>query len=154
MVDSTILDVFVYPPETFLSPYDPSDFVQVFDGHIVLDKHGAAARLKANVLTCFDGIPSKTAEEIQQEIDWCKKMLARSSRGDAEGFYRWHWLLFDSLEIYFDLKRQPYHGPKKALRFMERCDPKGFQVYTCALKELSQASLAEWISYMENAVIR
>ena len=113
VIGNTVLDVFVYPRETFQSSFELANFVQIFDGNIVLDKTGDAERLIKNVNAYLDSIPNKTSEEIQQEVDWCKKMLARSSRGDAEGFYRWHWLLIDSLEIYFEIKHQPYHGPKK-----------------------------------------
>lgn len=43
-------------------------------------------------------------------------------REDTDGYYRWHWLLYDSLEIYFDVKGLHYYGPKKALRYMEQTD--------------------------------
>ena len=32
VIGGTVLDVFVYPPETFSAAYDPEDFIQVFDG--------------------------------------------------------------------------------------------------------------------------
>lgn len=153
VIGNTVLDVFIYPPETFQSPYDPADFVQIFDGNIYLDKHGTAERLKASVLSYLDGIPDKTAEEIRLETDWCRKMLARSSRGDPEGFYRWHWLLYDSLEIYFHIRRRRYHGPKKALKFMADDDAEGYRIYTRALTEFSYPSLREWIDYIVNTAI-
>ena len=49
-----------------------------------------------------------------------KRMLLRTMRGDVEGYYRWHWLLCDSLEIYFDIKGIHYYGPKKQLHFYGR----------------------------------
>ena len=42
VVDNTVLDVFVYPSDTFSSGYDPQEFEQIFDGNIVLDKYGKA----------------------------------------------------------------------------------------------------------------
>lgn len=149
VIDNTVLDVFVYPPETFEAPYSPADFVQIADGNILLDHFGAGGRLQASVQRYLDSIPGKTTEEIQGEIDWCKKMLGRTFRGDAEGFYRWHWLLADSLEIYFDVKHQRYCGPKKALRWLEQNDVEGFNIYVRALKEFSQPSLMEWVAYLE-----
>ena len=40
IADGVVLDVFVYPAETFSADYDPEEFVQVWDGKIVLDEHG------------------------------------------------------------------------------------------------------------------
>ena len=150
VIDGIVLDVFIYPPETFQSEIDPKEFVQVWDGKILLDTNGVAARLQKRVLDYIAHIPKKTVEEIQQEIRWCEKMLSRTIREDAEGYYRWHWLLFDSLEIYFDVKGLHYHGPKKALRFLEQTDPGTFGIYTKALRELKRECLSEWISHLKS----
>ena len=40
-------------------------------------------------------------------------MLNRVKRSDCEGMFRWHWVLVDSLEIFCDIMKQPYWGPKK-----------------------------------------
>ena len=149
LVGGTVLDVFVYPPETFRQEYDPEEFLQVFDGKIILDKNGIAGQLKNRVLSYIDAIPGKTAEEIRQELDWCGKMLARTLRGDAEGYYRWHWVLSDSLEIYSDIRGLHYFGPKKALRLMEQSDPQSFRACSRALGELNREYLSEWISRLE-----
>ena len=150
VVGGTVLDVFVYPPETFQKEYDPEEFLQVFDGKIVLDRSGTAGQLKQRVLDYIDSIPLKTGEEIRQELDWCGKMLARTAGGDAEGYYRWHWLLFDSLEIYSDVRGLRYFGPKKALRRMAQSDPESFRICSRALKEFSRESLSEWISRLQS----
>lgn len=84
-VDGVVLDVFVYPPDQFLSEYDPAEFAQVWDGKIILDKNGMGERLKKNVLDYIERIPLKTEEDISQEIKWCEKMLLRTMRGDVEG---------------------------------------------------------------------
>lgn len=150
VVDGTVLDVFVYPSDTFLSEYDPQEFEQIFDGNIVLDKYGKAGQLKNKVLDYIQNLPRKTEEEIRDELSWCEKMLARTVRGDEEGYYRWHWVLVDSLEIYYDIKGLHYHGPKKALRYMERNDQTAFSVYSHALKELNREYLSEWIECLKN----
>ena len=149
VIDGITLDVFIYPPDTFQSEYNPEEFVQVWDGKIVLDKNGIADRLQKRVLEYIERISKKTANEIQQEISWCEKMASRTTREDTEGFYRWHWVLIDSLEIYFDAKGLYYCGPKKALRFMEQTDMEAFQIYSRALKELRREYLSEWISYLK-----
>ena len=76
-------------------------------------------------------------------------MLLRTMRGDIEGYYRWHWILCDSLEIYFDIKGIHYYGPKKALRFMEENDSEAFHIYSKALLEFKQEGLSDWINYLK-----
>ena len=151
-VGNTILDVWIYPSDYFREEYDPDEFIQIFDGNIVLDKNGNAEELKRKINDYIDQFPLKTDEEIRQEIDWCEKMFLRTKRGDAEGFYRWHWLLFDSLEIYFDVKKLHYHGPKKALRYMEKEDSEAFRLYSAALSELNTDYLGDWITYLKKQV--
>ena len=145
VIEGTVLDVFIYPEEVFQSDYDPKAFVQIFDGNIVLDQTGAAGRLKQRVLDYIESCPKKTDEDVRQELDWCEKMLSRTMRGDSEGYYRWHWVLSDSLEIYSDVKGLYYFGPKKALRFMAQSDPEVYRIYSRALKEMSGEALSEWI---------
>nr|MBQ4457345.1 nucleotidyltransferase domain-containing protein [Clostridia bacterium] len=150
VIDGIVLDVFIYPPDTFRQNYDPEEFVQVWDGNILLDTNGVAASLQKQVLDYIAHIPRKTAEEILQEVSWCEKMLSRTMREDAEGYYRWHWVLFDSLEIYFDVKGLYYYGPKKALRLLEQTDPESFRIYTKVLREFKQECLAAWISHLSS----
>ncbi len=148
-IGDTVLDVFVYPTETFESDFDPEAFVQIFDGRIILDKFGIAARLQRQILDHLDRTPKKTDDEIRQALDWCEKMVARTARGDAEGLYRWHWLLTDSLEIYCDLRRLRYFGPKKALRQMEHSDAEAFRLYSRALRAPDREALSAWIDCLK-----
>lgn len=149
VIEGVVLDVFIYPSDFFQSEYDPEKFVQVWDGRIILDKTGVAEHLQKRVLDHIKHIPSKTPEEIREEICWCEKMAARTMREDTDGYYRWHWLLYDSLEIYFDVKGLHYYGPKKALRYMEQTDGESFQIYSKALREFNQKCLSDWISHLK-----
>lgn len=153
VIGNTVLDVFVYPLEVFQSEFDAEEFVQIHDGRIILDKNGVAERLQRRVLEYIEHTPLKTENDIQQEIAWCEKMLSRTLRGDPEGYYRWHWLLFDSLEIYFDIKQLHYYGPKKALRYMEQTDTEAFCIYSAALKEFSWEGLSEWILFLKGLAL-
>ncbi|MEH7459827.1 hypothetical protein V7183_22245 [Bacillus sp. JJ1127] len=45
-------------------------------------------------------------------------MHRRAQKGDVEGNYRYHWLLVDSLSIYFSLKDIWYLGPKQSLKWL------------------------------------
>lgn len=149
IVDGMVPDVFVYPAETFAADYDPEEFVQVWDGKIVLDEHGIAGQLKAKVLDYIEHLPKKTVAEVAQEVEWCEKMLLRTMREDVEGHYRWHRVLYDSLEIYFDIKGLHYYGPKKALCLMGKSDAEAFGLYAKALRELDRKSLSAWIDYVK-----
>ena len=151
-IDGVTLDVFVYPAATFCADYDPEDFVQIFDGKILLDRCGTAAQLQKRVLDYLAERPKKSDEELRQALDWCGKMLARTQRDDAEGAYRWHWLLIDSLEIYFDLHGLPYYGPKKARRTMEQTDPEAFSLYSKALNSMNRDALSAWIACLQPGI--
>ncbi|MGM9663157.1 MAG: nucleotidyltransferase domain-containing protein [Oscillospiraceae bacterium] len=148
VVGGTRLDVFVYPAAFFDGPFDCEEFVQLHDGRILLDTDGRAARLQAAVLAYLDAIPPRTAEEDRADADWCEKMLRRAGRGDAEGFFRWHWLLTDSLAIYCGLRRERYFGPKKALHRMRESDPEGYALYERALSSFRYDALADWVAYL------
>lgn len=78
-------------------------------------------------------------------------MLARAKRCDCEGVFRWHWVLVDSLEIFCYIKKHPYLGPKKALRWLEKAYPLAFDCYSKALLQLNIDSLEKWIMYIKKA---
>ena len=149
VIDGITLDVFIYPADTFRSEYDPKEFVQVCSGKIILDKNGIAEQLQKRVRAYVDCSPKKSADEIQREIAWCEKMVKRTERDDAEGYFRHHWVLTDSLEIYCDVIGSYYYGPKKTLRCMEQTDEEAFRIYAEALKGFDRGSLSEWVSYLK-----
>ena len=102
-VDCTQLDVFVRPLSEFEGDYDPADFAQIYGGQILLDRDNVAARLLEKVERYLDEQAGKPREELQLNVSWCEKMLRRAERADAEGSFRRHWLLTDSLEIYTEV---------------------------------------------------
>lgn len=153
VIDKTVLDVFVYPPETFERDFRAEDFVQIFDGIAVFDKNGLASELKNKVLQYLDSQPKKTDEEKASEVGWCRKMLERTVREDCEGYYRRHLLLTESLEIYCDIKEMPWRGPKKAVAAMKRTDPQAYGKYFAALKDASRENLSNWVEYLEQSLI-
>lgn len=150
-VDDIQLDIFVYPASYFDGNYDYNDFIQIFDGKIIVDIDGRGKELQSNVLSYLQNRPQKTKTEIETSVDWCIKMLARVKRSDAEGMFRWHWVLIDSLEIFCDVMRHPYLGPKKSLKWMEENHPAAFTCYQTALTNLNMESLENWIAYIKNA---
>ena len=150
-VDGIQLDVFVYPASYFEGDYDCNDFIQIFDGKIIVDRDGQGKALQAKVLSYLQNRPQKSRAEIDASVNWCIKMLARVKRCDAEGMFRWHWVLIDSLEIFCDVKHHPYRGPKKSLKWMEENHPTAFAGYQTALTDFSMESLENWILYIKNA---
>ena len=75
-------------------------------------------------------------------------MRRRARRRDAEGLFRWHWLLTDSLEIFCDIKKQRYFGPKKTLKWMQQTHPEAYEYYMKALSEFKLEALDDWIMYL------
>ena len=150
-VDGIQLDVFVYPASYFEGDYDCNDFIQIFDGKIVVDRGGQGKALQAKVQSYLQNRPQKSRAEIDASVNWCIKMLARVKRCDAEGMFRWHWVLIDSLEIFCDVKHHPYWGPKKSLKWMEKNHPTAFAFYQTALTDLNMESLENWILYIKSA---
>ena len=150
IVNGIRLDVFVYPASYFDGDFDCEDFVQIFDGRIIADNDGRGKALQMKVLSYLQNRPKKSKAEMDASIDWCVKMLARARRYDAEGMFRWHWVLVDSLEIFCDVLQHPYFGPKKALKWMEENHPDAFACYKKALEDFSIESLENWIVCIKN----
>ena len=149
VVDGTQLDVWVYPVDYFAKDDALEEVVTILDGVILQDTQGCGAALQARAQAWWKGKPGKSAEENAASVAWCRKMLARTERTDAEGFFRWHWLLTDSLEIACDLLQQPYRGPKKALRWLEREHSQVFAAYRYALNNFNWEALRAWIDCLE-----
>jgi hypothetical protein len=150
-VNGVQLDVFVYPASYFDGDFDCNDFIQIFDGKIIADSDGCGKTLQMKVLSYLQNLPQKSKAEIDASVDWCIKMLARVKRHDAEGMFRWHWVLIDSLEIFCDIMQHPYFGPKKSLKWMEETHPIAFACYKKALEDFGMDSLENWIAYIKNA---
>ena len=145
------LDVFVYPADYFDGAYPCEEFMRIFDGQIITDTDDLGKKLRDSVLTYLENRPKKSPEEIKADVDWCLKMLERAKRGDAEGAFRFHWLLVDSLEIFCDIMHHPYFGPKKSLKWMEEAHPDAFEIYKRALRDYTTDSLEKWVGYIKNA---
>lgn len=150
-VNGVQLDIFVYPASYFSGDFDCDGFIQIFDGTVIADSNGLGKKLQEKVLSYLKNRPQKPKAEIDANIDWCSKMFARAKRRDAEGMFRWHWVLIDSLEIFCDIMCHPYQGPKKSLKWMEKSHPAAFSCYQAALAQFDPESLENWITYIKNA---
>lgn len=146
------LDVFVYPLSYLEDDFDYYEVIQVFDGKIIIDSGNVGKSLKERVNEYLESLPKKTKEENKEQVEWCKKMLLRANRGDSEGMFRWHWLLTESLQIYFDILGKMYFGPKKSLRYMKENQPDAFNIYNNALKSLDYKALERWIGFLDSGL--
>lgn len=104
---------------------------------------------KERVLEYMERLSEKTLEELQNDVAWCEKMALRTERRDAEGIFRWHWILRDSLEIFCDNMRCPYRGPKKSLKWMKTDHPKEFGCYVTAMSHYDVQTLKEWVECLK-----
>lgn len=147
VVDGKPLDVFLYPTDAQL---DPSDFPQLYYCKLVHDTCGKGRQLIDRAVNAIENRPMKTKAEILDNLSWCDKMLHRTQRGDAEGYYRWHWVLCDSLEYYCDIRGKFYFGPKKTLQWMQQEDPEAFLIYSEALSCLEWEKLKSWVKYLRS----
>lgn len=154
VVDGVQLDVWVYPVDYFADDSALEDVVTILDGIVLYDPQNMGAALKVRVQAYLAAQPGKSAEENAESLAWCRKMLGRTARTDAEGLYRWHWLLLDTLEIACDLLYHPYSGPKKALRWLAEAHPAVYAAYTRALAELNRDALSAWIECLEGCCDR
>ena len=146
VVDGTQLDVFVHPADAVLNP---ADYPQLHYSRILIDRQGRGKALKEAVANYIENRPARSDESILEDIVWCEKMLSRTQRGDAEGFYRWHWVLCDSLEFYSDIRGWFYAGPKKTLLLMQKHDPVAYAIYSNALKHMEYGFLARWVDFLK-----
>lgn len=142
------LDLFIYPAAYFGLDFDCGELIQLVDSYVAWDTDGRGAKLRDRVLAYAAAQPFKDEAEIHVQVAWCRKMLLRAGRGGAEGLFRWHWLLTDSLEIYCDVVGERYRGPKKALRWMEQTHPEAFARYTAALVQLDLTAAERWVEYL------
>lgn len=150
-VEGVQLDVFVYPASYFESNYNCDDFIQIADGRIVADKDGSAARLMKAVEAHISALPRKSPEDLCSDIQWCRKMLTRTQSTEAEGLFRRHWLIVDSLEIYCAVMGKQYRGPKKTLKWMEKEQAEAFRLY-CSTLENKAGALEAWVELLDELI--
>jgi hypothetical protein len=131
------LDLFVHATN---DEADPS-WIRIHAGRVLFQRGAFGDDVLTKVHAQYTAGPEQIPEaEISIRKAWAAKMLRRAAKGDAEGDYRRHWLLFSLLEDYFAARGRWYLGPKQALRTMEDMNAKHCEVFKMALKP--EASLA------------
>jgi predicted nucleotidyltransferase len=124
------LDAWIYNSD---SMRDIENFIHITDGKIIYDKLNLGNGFLDLIKQTYVKGPAKLdKKQIQFLKDWLYKMLKRSKKNDPEGNYRLHWLLKDSLEIYFNIKGLWFLGSKKSLNWLEINDNKTYELFISA----------------------
>lgn len=147
--EGLFLDAWVYNSNAMLASAD--EFLRLADGYCLYDSEGHGdVFLKELQQRIQQGRKQLSASEIQHTQQWVYKMLERAKHSDIESLYRRYWLAVDLLQIYFDLRRQWYFGPKKSLAWLREHDSIGYQlfsqVYTPSMKFSDLHQLAEYVT--------
>ena len=73
-VNGIQLDVFVYPVSYFEGEFDCDDFVQIFDGKIIVDSNERGKALQMKVISHMQNRPKKSKAEIDAiSLFWTEK---------------------------------------------------------------------------------
>lgn len=147
LVRGVRLDVFCYGVQYIRDHTDPEEFVQIFHGKVLLDDTGLASGLMEEVRGYVREKALCSIPEKQETAAWCRKMVARARREDAEGLYRGHWLLTESLSIYCELRDLYYFGPKKTIHYLRNRDPYGYALFCRAL--CRREEMEPWLEYVQ-----
>jgi predicted nucleotidyltransferase len=135
------LDAWIYK---FDSMKNIEQYLHVKDGKILYDKFS----IGNNFLDAIDQIYKKGPEKLDEKQklflkNWLIKMLKRSKKSDFEGNYRFHWMLKDSLEIYFNLRCLWYLGPKRSLEWLKQNDVIAYSLFESAFDKNAKISDVE-----------
>lgn len=149
-VNGVQIDLFVYTINEINNIDSYFDFIQVFDSRIIKDTDNMGKRLIEAVNSYILSNSIKTEDEKVDLISWMNKMLTRAERDDAEGLYRYHLALTESLEIYCNLRDLYYFGPKKCINLLLKQDKKAYEYLLKAMKTTNYGLLSDWISYVTN----
>jgi hypothetical protein len=144
------LDGFVHPTALADEPIT-DDHSKLIGGRVLLDErnlaHGWLARIAAHDAEPIAPLPP-TERDVRRV--WARKMAARAQRGDVEGNYRYHWLLFQLLEDYYAMIGRRYLGPKRAFAELALRDPETLAAFERALVPGAEhAALAALVAHLE-----
>lgn len=112
---------------------DPEQFLHIRNGMLLKDERGLGRKLLEEIEQLYIKGPEPIKnEEIEFLKNWLAKMVKRALRGDSEGNYRLHWLLKDSLEIYFKIRNRWYLGPEKSIQWLQEHDQRAYTLFSNA----------------------
>lgn len=119
-LEDSFVDGFVYPTSA-LKEIDASH-LYMRDGKVLFERDSFGTELLNKIAAVYSTGPVVPEDELNMKKVWAEKMLERVRRGDAEGEYRRHWLIYALLEDYFTFRGLWYEGPKKAFSYLSQND--------------------------------
>lgn len=126
-VEGKQLDLWIYNTSKMA---EPEQFLRINNGTILLDEKGMARKFLLEIQKIVDKGPEKLSSSQKDFLkSWLRKMYRRAQKNDLEGNYRLHWMLKDSLEIYFEFKGEWYPGPKKAFAWLLEHDEAAYHLF-------------------------
>lgn len=122
----------------------PEKFLHLSEAKLLLDKDnfGRVFLDELSVIADKQIEPLSPAGCHHLEF-WCKKMLRRARRGDAEGHFRRVWLQNDLLPLYFQVRALRYQGPKLAMRHLKSIDEESYQTFIAAIEPAASLEAIE-----------
>jgi len=127
------LDAWIYNTKTMKAP---REYLHVTDGKIIHDQNNSGRNFLESIMQIYKKGPKLLNESEKQFLkSWLIKMLERSEKNDSEGNYRFHWMLKDSLEIYFNIKGLWFLGPKKSFKWLQTNDIRAYKLFTAAFNK-------------------
>lgn len=127
-IGGLFLDAWIYWERRALQP--DRSLIHIRDGVVLCQTERLGASCLEKLRELYALGPDKLPDwEIEMRVNWLKKSVARTARGDAEGKYRAHWLIFQALEFYFELRNRWYDGPKDSLKWLAANDPTAHQAF-------------------------
>ncbi|MNK06275.1 hypothetical protein D3C87_241690 [compost metagenome] len=115
------VDGFVYSTQSLMEPDQSHLYMK--DGKVLREREGFGTKLLESLEQIYRKGPSISSDELEMKRVWAQKMIDRAQRGDNEGNYRKHWLIYALLEDYFAFRGLWYEGAKKALEYLKVHDP-------------------------------
>lgn len=114
---------------------NPEKYLHIVDNKVLYDEKNLASDFISKIKIIFNNGTKPISKNKKKFLkDWLKKMYKRTLRNDAEGFYRHHWMLKDSLEIYFEINNMWFLGVKKSLRLLEENEKEIYLLFFNAFK--------------------
>jgi predicted nucleotidyltransferase len=130
--NNRMLDAWIYKTEKM---NNCTEFLHVRGGKILLDEKNLCTGFLNEIDKQFNNGPKLLPLEEKNFLKgWLQKMFRRAVKGDIEGNFRYHWMLTDALEIYFNIKGIWYLGPKKSLQWLNINDKAAYDLFNNALK--------------------
>jgi predicted nucleotidyltransferase len=126
-----LLDAWIYA-DSNLPPL--SEMIHIEGGIVLRERADFGSALLAKI---EDEVAKPTqplsADEREHRATWMKKMVSRAARGDVEGHYRRHWLLYSLLEDWFAFSCLRYRGPKESFAYLKQHCPEVHEEFQRAL---------------------